>query len=742
MNRFTRILGGLAALAAISCSANDARTTVRYSILEDPETTPADIRSWEAYAFVFSGGKCTYSGYWQELSELTGITAGMDDLVTVVAAESMENLGLPVLEPGEEASLYRFVTDDLTSSVPRLWSATTVLTGNDDTLFQFLTPLYSEIRVVARNAPAGLDSVKLRFSGAANNWHPFDGVYGVEEMPFDLEIPAGEEFNVVLPPSAESLPALTFSLNGRHFIVSLPSGFALKKSCRNDYIIDFKDFASRSRVAVRLSSHNLLAPSAVSEQAFDYEVPAGNRDHYSVSFISSTISGDAQVHKALCSDARKHGGLWNDWDNSRAQRDTMSFTIIDTDFPARFRIRKNNGSFSKVEVRPSIYGIEPVLCGDNTVEIIIPSADKGNVSVEFDGDRYHNLFIYASEPDSQKPDASDPDVLYYGPGIHQPGTINLEAGQTLYIDYGAKVYANVVTTGSNITIAGHGILSGEKMDHKGDSQYSWGDFLIRHNKTGGAVRDFAIRDITMLDSPGWNLIIPQTDGVTVSGVKMISWELNGDGIDVVCCRDVDINNCFIRTYDDCVTLKRRFIVTPMTDVSNVRISNCLIWADYARGIVVGPEAGNYGGQGSIHGIEIADCIFLHHKRSLTDDLRSAFAIGQGSDGSTALWTGTTPPNGISGITVRNLTFDNIDVTGRAVAIWQYKGTPKVEMSNVVFDGVNIIDNAGNNYPPVTIQTGGSFINGLEFRNFKINGKALTADDVSIDLPENVTMTIK
>lgn len=48
MNRFTRILGGLAALAAISCNANDTRTTVRYSILEDPGTTPADIKSWEA----------------------------------------------------------------------------------------------------------------------------------------------------------------------------------------------------------------------------------------------------------------------------------------------------------------------------------------------------------------------------------------------------------------------------------------------------------------------------------------------------------------------------------------------------------------------------------------------------------------------------------------------------------------------------------------------------------------------
>ena len=64
------------------------------------------------------------------------------------------------------------------------------------------------------------------------------------------------------------------------------------------------------------------------------------------------------------------------------------------------------------------------------------------------------------------------------------------------------------------------------------------------------------------------------------------------------------------------------------------------------------------------------------------------------------------------------------------------------MTDVLFDGIRIIDNAGNNYPPVTIMTGGSTIKGLEFRNFTINGKALTADDVSIDLQDNVTMTIK
>ena len=165
--------------------------------------------------------------------------------------------------------------------------------------------------------------------------------------------------------------------------------------------------------------------------------------------------------------------------------------------------------------------------------------------MEFDSDRQHNLFIYAREPDTEKPAAETPGVIYYGKGEHNAGTIRLKAGQTLYIDHGAKVYANVKTEGSNVTIAGHGILSGEKMVHTGDSMYSWGDFLICCNETRINATNLTIKDITMIDSPGWNLIIPKTDGVLIDGVNMISWELNGDGIDVVSSRNVQIRNCFL-----------------------------------------------------------------------------------------------------------------------------------------------------------------------------------------------------
>ena len=48
------------------------------------------------------------------------------------------------------------------------------------------------------------------------------------------------------------------------------------------------------------------------------------------------------VHKALCSDsASHHGEIWNDWDNSKGLRDTMSIALLQTPhFPVRIRLSR------------------------------------------------------------------------------------------------------------------------------------------------------------------------------------------------------------------------------------------------------------------------------------------------------------------------------------------------------------------------------------------------------------------
>lgn len=96
---------------------------------------------------------------------------------------------------------------------------------------------------------------------------------------------------------------------------------------------------------------------------------------------------------------------------------------------------------------------------------------------------------------------------------------------------------------------------------------------------------------------------------------MIHWDLNGDGIDLCTVTGATINDCMLRAYDDCITLKVRSNADPYGNVHDIRITNCIIWGDYARGIVVGPECGNvWWASGDIRNIEIRNCTVLEAAR--------------------------------------------------------------------------------------------------------------------------------
>ena len=74
-----------------------------------------------------------------------------------------------------------------------------------------------------------------------------------------------------------------------------------------------------------------------------------------------------------------------------------------------------------------------------------------------------------SRPDTRKPAVSGGNVSYYGPGEHTEGIIVLTEGQTLYVDEGAVLYPqNIQVRGNGVTIAGRGVISGEKMRHWGE----------------------------------------------------------------------------------------------------------------------------------------------------------------------------------------------------------------------------------------------------------------------------------
>jgi hypothetical protein len=72
-----------------------------------------------------------------------------------------------------------------------------------------------------------------------------------------------------------------------------------------------------------------------------------------------------------------------------------------------------------------------------------------------------HLAIFANPLEVNSPKPGDPGVIFYGPGTHNPGSINFQGNQTIYIAGGAVVYADIRGKNlHNVKIAGRGILQG------------------------------------------------------------------------------------------------------------------------------------------------------------------------------------------------------------------------------------------------------------------------------------------
>jgi polygalacturonase len=121
-------------------------------------------------------------------------------------------------------------------------------------------------------------------------------------------------------------------------------------------------------------------------------------------------------------------------------------------------------------------------------------------------------------------------------------------------------------------------------------------------------RNISIRDVTLVNSPFWNINPVYCDEVTVSGVTIISPDdsPNTDGIDPDSCRNVHISDCHISVGDDCITIKSgrdrqgRRIGRP---AENYTITNSTMLRGHG-GVVIGSEM-----SGGVSNIAISNCVF-------------------------------------------------------------------------------------------------------------------------------------
>ena len=364
-------------------------------------------------------------------------------------------------------------------------------------------------------------------------------------------------------------------------------------------------------------------------------------DGYEVKVNGTAVKLDAARVSAIPFNRR-----WPGHQRTLDQTEMVNFLSVAMDEPVTFEIRPKNG-FKKVEIRPQALGIVPEI--DNGV-IRFTLEKPAYFTVEPYG-RHDALHIFADPMPQYNVDFSDENVMYYGAGVHEVGQIVLKSNQTLFLDEGAVVYACVTATdANNIRILGRGILDNSHNHEKILFEVEEDpEALARHEAINNAKRQYTIEleycenilidGITIRDSLVYNIRPVACRDVKISHVKVIGcWRYNSDGFDMHNCEDVTIENCFLRTYDDCICVKG-FDCYYTGDIAqqvqaamhrngrvydtfrNVRVRNCVLWNDWGKCLEIGAETKAE----EMHDVVFEDCDVIHTTHTVLDCMNVDYA---------------------------------------------------------------------------------------------------------------------
>jgi len=293
-------------------------------------------------------------------------------------------------------------------------------------------------------------------------------------------------------------------------------------------------------------------------------------EDYSVSVNGSPVF----VYKARVS-AVPHNQVWPGYQRPLDQTEIASFAYWDMSGPVTVEVVSKR-PFKSVAIRPTSYSIKPIV---EDQKITFQMSQPRQITVELDGFHYA-LHLFASPIEEDIPDQDDPDVLYFGPGVHRPGRIILEAGQTVYIAGGAVVHTSIRAAGvSNISVLGRGIVDTSTFERQ-----EGGGGVALHD-----CENIKIDGVIFRDPNVWTVTPRGCRNIAISNIKLIGlWRYNADGIDIVNCQNVTIDKCFVRSFDDGIVIKG-LKGTGDQPVQNVVVTDCVIWCDWGRALEIGAE---------------------------------------------------------------------------------------------------------------------------------------------------------
>lgn len=397
---------------------------------------------------------------------------------------------------------------------------------------------------------------------------------------------------------------------------------------------------------------------------------------------------------------RMLGGEWQDVFEYKVQVDLdkpqdASMVQFDMGSPVEVMVKKNNGTVREVAIRPLNNNIA---CRQVQNAVFFTLDKPQNLSVEFNGDRLHNLHLFANPMEEEVYSEEAKGVMFFGPGIHRPkdlpnNQIRIPSNTTVYLAPGAVLKAKLlVDNAENVRIIGRGIL----------------DHPVRGIEITDA-KNVLIDGITVVNPEHYTVFGGGSSEIVIRNLKTFSCKSWSDGIDMMCCCKVLVDNVFLRTGDDCIALyNHRW--NWWGGSSDITVRNSVLWADVAHPINVG----GHGDPDSLTG-EVIENLTFHNIDILEHDEDDPLYQGcMTVDCGDKNWVRNVlfedirveniqegrlfyvkvrfnpkydkqPGNGIEGITFRNITYTGVGENASLV-----QGLDKNRcVRNVVFDSIMI-----------------------------------------------------
>lgn len=367
-------------------------------------------------------------------------------------------------------------------------------------------------------------------------------------------------------------------------------------------------------------------------------------------------------------------------------------------------------------VRPLSKNVKIEKSGAREIEFSI--AGPCNLAVEING-RNRPLFVFANPP--AKPPAKRANSVVFRAGkIYDAGLGKKIASDTsVVVEGGAIVYGTFVAGDPktaeptrNISLSGNGIISGETIPRPQE----------RREITFLKTKSLEVSGITVVHPTNWTLALFACESVKIDNVKVVSDSPRDDGIDLVSCKNAAVENCFLRTRDDCIAVKagvsyggiKFFEMGVDASSENILVKNCALWNGiWGNALEIGFET---------RGDEIKNVSFEN-----IDILRT---LGTGGDeGVFTIHNGDRAK--ISNVLYKDIRVEEAEgyaVNIRVLHSRYSKDKERGSVSGVRFENVSV-----HSEKPLKMKIEGfgenSAAEDVVFENFSINSAPLKADDI-------------